>query len=391
MVQTSDIGCGRRVLVGVLACLVLAGGLAAGGSAAPPQVFVSSVDVSDDEPTAGDSIVVTPTVSYSGSEDGSFEVTQVTLEGLDGTRHADESDLGTLGSGDALDVPLGATLESPGETRLVVHVRGVQYGSDGRLDRISHTKRPVFVSVSEPSTPTETTPQLGIEADEMTTGAESTVSVVVSNGGDDELTDLSLELSGLGGTANQTKLDPALGAANSTTITFRVRPAEPGTHPINATLRYDGGHVAASETVDVAPLADDVAVYATLDERNGTDVLRYRLTNHGNAPVRNAVLSGTTADASLPTTALRTVDPGSAETTVVELNDRPTGQATVSAAYETGGTTGETNETVTLGADGTSSGDRGIGGLFDPLVLLSGGVFMTGSTLAYQTLRGRGR
>lgn len=400
----------RTVWTVVLVGLLLVASTATVVTAAPAHVSVSSMSVSDDEPETGDTLTVTPTIRHSSSGSGSFEVTQVTLEDASGTRYAEAEDLGTLGAGDTIDVPLRTTVQSAGEKTFVVHIRGIQYDGDGKWKQVSHTKHPTHVTVSEPSTPSETEPQLNVETDGLTAGAESTVRVTVSNGGDEELTDLSLRLSGLGGMGNRTKLQPALGATNSTTFEFDVRPPEAGTYPLDATLEYgDGDVVETTEDVEVAPLRTDATVYATVSERNDSTVLQYRVTNHGNAPLENVVVSGAAVGSPFPTAVIQTVEPGTSATATVGLNDRPTGPATVSATYSAGSTTGQTDRAIQFG-ESTQSNDDGAdvaanestetGGSdetqdrdspFGIFSFLTGGVVATGSILGYRNWRGSGR
>jgi hypothetical protein len=353
MLSGRDATGSRTVLTTLLAVLVVAGTTAGIAAAAPAAVTVSGMSVSDDEPETGDTITVTPTIRHSSSGSGSFEVTQVTLEDASGTQYAEADDLGTLGTGDTIDVPLRATFENAGEKKLLVRVRGVSYGPDGNWNQVLHIKQPTHVTVSEPATETETPPQVNVMAGDLTEGVESTVRVTASNGGDDAVSNLSIQLSGAGVTGTQTKLHPTLDAGNSTTVEFDVRPSAAGPQQLNATLEYGSGDsVTVSESVDVAPVRDDAAVYATLAEQDGESVLRYRVSNHGNAPLTNVVLSGAAVGEALPTTVIGSVAPGESATATVELNERPSGPATVSAVYEVGSTTGQTDQTVTFATQG---------------------------------------
>ncbi|WP_248897132.1 hypothetical protein [Haloplanus halobius] len=386
----------------VLLCFLLVGSAATVVATAPAHVSVSGMSVSDDEPTVGETITVTPTIRHSGSGSGSFQVTEVTLVDASGTRYAEASDLGTLGAGDTIDVPLSATLQSAGERKLLVEVRGVQYDSDGKWNRVIYTRHPLYVSVSEPTTST-TKPQLNVDTAGLTARTESTVRVTASNGGDSELTDLSLRLSGSDGLENRTKLQPALAAQNSTTFEFDVRPSQAGTQQLNATLQYDGGRtVSTTKDIEVAPLRNDAAVYATLSEQNESTVLQYRVSNHGNTPLENVVVSGAATGTPLPTTVMSTVEPGASETATVELNERPSGAATVSATYQIGATTGQADQAIQFAAatsdenaPATPSDSQGMTAAqnrenwFGPLPFLTGGVVATGSILGYRSWQGR--
>jgi hypothetical protein len=223
----TPVGNNRGWIVGLAAllCLLLVGSAVGGAASTPASVSVTSATVSEDEPTTGETVVVTPTIRHSGAGSGSFEVTEVTLVDEAGTEHAEANKLGVLGAGDTIDVPLGASFDTAGEKRLTVHVRGKQYADDGRLVRVVRVTHPAYVSVSAPSEATETKPQLHVETTDAVAGAETSVAVTVSNGGDDDTTDLSVRLESLDGEMHsQTALEPVLAAENSTTFRFDCGP-----------------------------------------------------------------------------------------------------------------------------------------------------------------------
>lgn len=413
MLGAVDVSGRRRVWAAVLTMLIIAGTTVGVATAAPATVTVSEVTVSEDEPEVGDTITVTPTIRHSSAGSGSFEVTEVTLEDADGNRYAEADDLGTLGAGDTIEVPLRATFRTAAEKQLVVRVRGVSYGADGNWDDVLHVERPTHVTVSEPSTETETKPQLNVMPGDLTTGVGSTVRVTVSNGADDAVNNLSLHLTGPSTAGTQKKLSPTLGAHNSTTFEFDVRPQSAGTQQLNATLEYGSGNsVEVSESVEVAPVRDDATVYATLGERDGTPVLQYRVSNHGNAVLSNVILSGAAVGEPFPTTVIGSVAPGESATATVELNERPSGPATVSAVYEVGMTTSQTDQTVRFAessSSGTATASSSNGSStgsstseettetqerllpFGPLSLLVGGIAIGGSALGYRSWRRNGK
>jgi hypothetical protein len=390
----------------LLVCLLLVASAAGVAVAAPAYVSVTSATISEDEPETGDTIIVTPTIRHSGSGSGSLEVTEVTLIDETGERHADIDDLGVLGAGDTIDVPLSASFDTAGDKRLTVHVRGKQYDADGKFVRVVHVTHPAYVSVSAPSTSTSTPPQVQIEAGRAVAGAETSVAVTVSNGGDEKLTDLSLRLEGLdGGIESKTALSPKLAAGNSTTFRFDVRPVESGEQTLKATLRYgDGNSVEAFDVVDVEPLRDEVSVHATVVEENESLVLNYRVTNHGNAPIEDVTLSGETANGSLPRATIATVGAATSETVTVELASQPTGTATVTAAYDVGETTGQVGQSIRFDADSGASvtaGDESTDvespsdtSLFGTSTfmtgILTGGVVVAGTLFGYRGWRNRG-
>jgi len=358
--MSSKFGPKNGVVVGLVTiiCLLTVGSAVGGAVASPAHTAVTGVTVSDDEPETGDRIILTPTISHSSSGSGSFEVTEVTVEDQSGTKHSEANQLGVLGAGDTAEVPLSARFATAGDKRLTVHVRGRYYDSDGATSDIVHLKHPVFVTVSEPSTSTTVPPRVHIETDKAVAETETTVAVTVSNGDDAALTDLSLRLDSVTGEMqSRTALTPVLAAENSTTYEFTVEPSAAGETALEATLRYnDGETVDAFETMQVDSLRDDVSVYATAFEENDSVAVRYRVTNHGNAPIDNVVISGASNRSELPTTSLQSVDAATSETVVVDVNGRPSDTATVAATYDVGETTGRATQSVQFDSSTTASG-----------------------------------
>jgi hypothetical protein len=399
----SAVICERRGwIVGatVLVTLLVAGSAVGAATAGPTTVSVTSTSVSAEEPSTGETVIVTPTISHSSEGSGSFEVTEVRLVDSTGQQHAEADDLGALGAGDTMEVPLGASFASGGDKRLTIHVRGKQYDDDGSFVRSVHLTHPAYVSVSAPSAPTETPPQVHVSTDRAVAGAETTVEVTVSNGGDEKLTDLSVRLETLDGEMpSRTAITPVLAAENATTFRFDVTPPKPGEGTLKATLRYgDGNSVEAFEVVDVEPLRDEVSVYAILAERNESLHVQYRVTNRGNAPIRDVTVSGGSGDGALPMATLPTVAPESSETVTVELNDRPADRTTIRADYEVGGEPGEAERTVAFdgddaetGAEAAASASVEDASVFGPSTFLTGvlvgGVVVTGLLFGYRQWR----
>ncbi len=399
------IGNKRNWIAGLtaLTCLLLIASAASVAVAAPAYVSVTSTAVSADEPETGDTVIVTPTVRHSSSGTGSFEMNEVTLVDSTGKRHAVANDIGALGPGETIEVPLSASFDTAGDKRLTVHVQGTQYDSDGKMVRAVHVKHPAYVSVSAPSTSTSTPPQLQIETDRAVVGSETSVAVTVSNGGDEKLTDLSLRLEGLEGqVASKTALQPKLAAENSTTFRFDVRPAESGEQTLKATLRYAAGTtVAAFDDNDAEPLRDDVSVHATVITQNESFVLQYRVTNHGNAPIEDVTLSGEGTDGLLPSVSIATVGAAMSETSTVELGSRPAGTVTVTATYDVAETTGQVEQSIGFdSAASVNTGDDSIdveprteASLFDTSTfitgLLLGGVVVGGAFFGFRGWRNR--
>ncbi|ELY81232.1 Transglutaminase domain-containing protein [Natrinema pellirubrum DSM 15624] len=349
-------------VIGMLCLSLFAGVGLVTGSPSDVYVTVSDVEVSDDEPTTGDTVTVTPTIRHSSEQDGGFQVTQVVLTAPDRGKVDEASDLGSIGAGETIDVPLQTTVETAGEKRLVVKVRGLKEDADGNLQRIGVIERPVYVSASEPSRDSPTEPRLQIDTDRAVAGTDVPVGVTVSNGDDEELTDLVLRLDGEGIVEEQTRIRPTLGAGNMTTFDFRVRPDEAGETELTATLEYgDDSRVETVRSIQVEPLREDVDLHASILERNESTVLQYRVTNRGNAPIDDVTLSGRVNDEQLPGATIATVDAASAETVTIPVSDAPTGTAEIEATYRADDRTEGIDRTVDLAGPTATDSEIGVG------------------------------
>jgi len=336
-------------VVGLLCCSLLAGAGLTTASSSDVYVTVSDVTVSNDEPITGEAVTVTPTVSLSGQKDGGFEVTQVILTAPDQGRVDEAGDLGVIGAGESIDVPLQTTFDTAGEKRLVVKIRGIRTDADGSTQKIGVIKRPVYVSVSEPSSNPVTEPQLQITTDRAVAGSDVPVTVTVSNGDDNALTDLALRLESNGTVEDSTRVRPTLGAGNMTTFDFNVQPEKVGSNSLEAMLEYNSGsHVTATQSMQAEPLREDVDLYASVLERNGSTVLQYRFTNRGNAPVDDVSISGQVNDTQLPGATIETVDATSAKTVTIPVNNALAGTAEIEATYTVGDRTAQTGQTVDI-------------------------------------------
>lgn len=340
------------LVVGLLCCSLIAGAGVATASHSDLYVTVSDVSVSNDEPTTGEAITVTPTITHSSEYSGGFQITEVELIAPGQGEVARAGDLGAIGSGESIDVPLGVTFETAGQKRLLIRVRGAKEDGDGNLQQVGYVERPVYVTVSSPSSPAPATPpRLHIDAGRAVAGASVPVTVTVSNGDDAKISDLFLRLDGVHGNIDaETRIRPTLGAGNMTTFTFHVTPREATETTLRATLRYgDDGKVKAFETVQVEPLHEDVDVYASVVTRDGSPAIQYRVTNRGNAPIQDVAISGETAGSELPGGTIDRIGATSAKTVTVPLTSAPTGPVTVEATYAIDGTTGTSERTVSPG------------------------------------------
>jgi len=354
----------------LLCCSLLAG---AGAASGVTYVTVSDVDVSDDTPTTGDPVTITPTIRHSDSGDYGFHINEVTLRNANGERVAEANDLGTIGGSETLDVPLRTSFETAGEMHLTLHVRGTTVNSTGRTQTVSQVTYPVYLDVDEPSSSDpEPAPRVHIDADSMVAGAESTVTVTVSNGGEDSLSDVALRLDDFGDDIDaQTRMRPTIPAETMTTFTFTVTPDEAGDVNLKATLTGENEDVTGLTSTTVDALEDDVRVDATTVHENDTTLLQYHVANAGNAPIEDVLVTAESPGGSLPSASVERVNASASETLTVPVGSEPA-SATLDVSYTVGGDASSTTETV--GSQGLESTDSDVTTALGTNAFLTGGL-----------------
>lgn len=320
-----------------VACSMFAG---AGAASGVTYVTVSDVAVSDDNPTTGDLVTITPTIRHSSAGDAGFQINEVTLTNSNGERIAEANDLGTIGGSETLDVPLRTSFDSAGDKHLTLHVRGVTVNSTGHTQAAAQVTRPVYIDIDEPSSSDpEPAPRVRIDADSMVAGVESTVTVTVSNGGENTLSDVTLRLDDFGDTIDaQTRMRPTIAATNMTTFTFTVTPDEAGDVNLKATLTSENEHVTGLTSTTVDALEDDVRVDATTVRENDTTLLQYHVANAGNAPIEDVLVTADSPDGSLPSASVERVNASASETLTVPVGSAPA-SVTLDVSYTVGGDT----------------------------------------------------
>lgn len=354
----------------LLCCSLLAG---VGAASSVTYVTVSDVSVSDDNPTTGDLVTVTSTIRHSSPGDYGFHINEVTLTNANGEHIAEANDLGTIGGSETLDVPLLTSFDTAGNKRLTLHVRGTTVNSNGHTQTITQVTYPVYLNVDEPSSSDpEPAPRVHIDADSMVAGAKSTVTVTVSNGGEDPLSNVALRLNDFGDAIDaQTRMRPTIAAENMTVFRFTITPDEAGDVNLRATLTSENEDVTGLTSTTVDTLEDDVRVDATTVHKNDTTLLQYHVSNAGNAPIKDVLVTAESPDSSLPSASVKRVNASASETLTVPVGSEPT-SATLDVSYTVGGHANSTTETV--GAPGLKSTDSDVTTAPTQNAFLSGGL-----------------
>lgn len=117
----------RFVATVVAALVVLSMGVTAAPVAAQTAdetaaVTIGQIDVEPANPTTDSRTVLTATVTNSETATGNAKLTEVSIRSGSILDSADN--LGRLGAGDSVDVPLAHTFDTPGERRITVSARG---------------------------------------------------------------------------------------------------------------------------------------------------------------------------------------------------------------------------------------------------------------------------
>ncbi|QLC34504.1 hypothetical protein EFA46_009900 [Halarchaeum sp. CBA1220] len=166
-----------------LAVLVVASaltGAVTAVSADQPDVQLSSVTVSPDDPTTGESVTVETTISNLASTNGTVDVTAVYLRKSGrSTEYGRTTDVGSIAPGSTLTVPLTASFDSAGEQRLTVHV--TVRDADGEHTSYEY---PVSVDVEDPVV------KAGLST---TTNDSGRTTATLTNYGNVNFTDVAIE------------------------------------------------------------------------------------------------------------------------------------------------------------------------------------------------------
>jgi hypothetical protein len=346
--------------------LVVTGAVAFVGpvAAADARLTLTDTAVAPATPTVGAPITATTTLRLSAGSNSSMSVDEVRVVDNDTDAvYGTETDLGTLSPGETLDVPVTFTVNASGSHDLQV----VAVGTDTDGDDVEAT-RPLRVGV-EPGQP-----QVELDTDEYVAGAETQVETTVSNPTTAAIRDITVSV-----TDPEQEVSaavPTLAAGASTTVNLSVVVPESGNLTLELTTNYttpNGVQLQSTTTrsVTAESLTTDVGVRAETagaddtqqqagqvagllgggaggslqqqsdDGGSGESRIDVTVTNFGNAPVDDVVLTGEDSDGALLSSVGRfavadTLAPGEEATVTVDLsNVRTSDDIHFVASYET--------------------------------------------------------
>ena len=304
----------------VLVALVVLGAVTAVGpaTAAGARLTLTDTTVTPATPTVGAPITAETTLRLSAGSNTSMTVDEVrVVERNDSDeQYGTATDLGTLSPGETLDVPVTFSVDEAGAYDLQL----VAVGTDAEGDSVRAT-RPLAIGVERGE------PQVELDTDEYVAGAETQLQATVSNPTTAAIRDIDISVTDPRQDAGASI--PTLAAGASQTVNLSVSAPESGNRTLELTTNYttpNGVELTSTTTreVDVASLQTDIGLRVqaagsddsqqqgagdltgllggggagALQQQSGEEdtssgsQIDVTVTNFGNAPVENVVLTG---------------------------------------------------------------------------------------------------
>jgi len=323
----------RRVLVATVALLLLVNAIAALATPAHAQarVNIGSVTTSEATPEPGEAITVTTTINNLDSSDGPVEITDVYLRRAGGVpEYARVEDLGSIGVGGTMDVPLAVSFRSPGRKDLRVSVVGKD--DEGQFFQ---RRYPLQIEVE----PASEDVQLSFSTDDAVAGVETAVSVTVANGDTQNVSNLHLALAGEALSIDDARrVSATLDGEAERTYTYDVTFEQAGDRPLTATLRYEDPEgdvrtVTASRTIAVDPATVDAGLAVSVANNGTRSVIRAELSNFGNVPLDDVEIRVSRSGRTVARALMAPVDPQQSRRLTLDPTGTQAGVLRVVAIY----------------------------------------------------------
>ena len=334
-------------------------------AAADARLTLTGTTVTPATPTVGAPITAETTLRLSAGSNTSMTVDEVRVVERNDTDevYGTATDLGRLSPGETLDVPVTFAVDEAGSHDLQL----VAVGTDSAGDSVQAT-RPLTVGVERGE------PQVELDTDEYVAGAETEVEATVSNPTTAAIRDVELSVTDPG-QENGVSI-PTLAAGASQTVNLSVVVPESGDRSLELTTNYttpNGVELQSTATrqVTVDSLRTDVGVRVQTAQADGTQQqagdltgllgggaagslqpqtdeegasggsrVDVTVTNFGNAPVEDVVLTGEDEDSAVLSSVGRfavadTIGPGESATVTADLSQVRTDDVRFVASYET--------------------------------------------------------
>ncbi|MEF8779280.1 MAG: hypothetical protein V5A46_01205 [Haloferacaceae archaeon] len=365
----------RSVLLGSLLLLLLAGFVVAAAGVPDARLVVSDAEPRQGTIAADAPATIDVTVDLAAGSDSAVTLDRVVLRDEDGTELGSASELGALGPGNSLTVPVTVTFEDPGHREL----RVVAEATDEENASVNAT-RPVSLVVEGAG------PLVDVDPVEEVVGVGTTLNLSVRNPSADQLRNVTVTVEGEG---TEVRTDgrsiATLGSGETAERAFEIVPQTPGARPLEVTIRYataEGSAGAVERTttyeavepvtdvgVRVAPISasadgTDAAAGDSLvpggiggilggqvqgggqddEEPEREDAIRVSVTNFGNAPAERVVVTPQVGNETLPRLSVDgPLEPGESDSVRIDLSRFGPAEVTVDVAYETAGRTATTS------------------------------------------------
>ncbi len=344
---------GHTLAVLVLTGLLAVAGVSIAAGEAPTAVqsdsdvpdarlVVEDVSITPETPLVGSPVTVSVSVGNSRGSTSAARIDRVELQYRDGESLVEASDVGSLSAGDDLSLPLTTTFEEPGPKNVEVVVAGTD--ADGDEVRIA---RPVRLVVEQ------TDPIVELDMAEPTAGIRANATVTVSNPTQGSIRNVVATVaSGRFERLTEKSAIAELGAGEAATLDVGVRPRQAGDQRFAVDVSYTTGAGVqqtkrVGRTASVSPLVTDVGVQVTQvigpppgeqaqdtlaslvggsesEEEEGPKPprARVRVTNFGNAPVKDVVVVPNASSGSLARQRVATaLSVGESRSVTVDLSE----------------------------------------------------------------------
>jgi hypothetical protein len=255
----------RTVCLVVVLLASAAGATAMAVSATSPNIQISSVTTTPEDPTTGESITVETTIKNLESSTDPGEITAIYVRSSTGglNEHGRIRNIGMIGPGGEITVPMSISFEEPGQKRLTVHV-----GVEG-VNETHHTyEYPLALDVAEP------TVRAGLSTNASDGGPNAT-DVTLTNFGNTDLTDVEITATANGAIIDRNfLLDVAPGSSRTTTFPLEDPPTE--TIVFNATYTAAGRSHATTRAIDLSepePIEGEIRLTGTETRQVGSELM----------------------------------------------------------------------------------------------------------------------
>ncbi|SEH53174.1 Uncharacterized conserved protein [Halopenitus malekzadehii] len=265
-----------RLLPGLLVLAVLgaAVGIAAQPAAADdPNVRIDDVTVSPASPTTDETVTLDVVIENLESSTSAVDVTSVNVRTSGGVEtHGRIENVGSLGPGGSVTVPLSATFEEPGDRLVTVYV--TVRGPNGAQESYQY---PVSIEVEEPVTTADLTATTAADGDAATVtfanyGNTNASEIAMTATVDDEVVDRRYiaDVAPDGNGSTDVDLSGVQSDAVTFTATYTAADAE---HSVSRTVELDrpvDGEVRLTG-LEVVPAGSGIRIQGDAANLGGTD------------------------------------------------------------------------------------------------------------------------